>query len=143
MVRTLFSFFTILFRHEVSKHGIGNEDGLDNNSGDDAESSVSEHEKIPTDPIYHYHSARLQCGLIVHNMFDAIQEGDGDRLVRCYKMMLLFNYKFHHTKYAYVLLLFFAKIYALLSEKEVYLLIHNRLLIRRVRKVVTLHWIFI
>jgi hypothetical protein len=57
---------------------------------------------------------------------DAVQEGDGDRLVRCLKMLLLFEYNFHHTKYAFAILLFFAKIYALLSEKQAYLLIHNR-----------------
>ena len=57
---------------------------------------------------------------------DAVKDGDGDRVVRCYKLMLLFNYKFDHTKYAFAFLLFFAKIYDLLPEKEAYLLIHNR-----------------
>lgn len=57
---------------------------------------------------------------------DAIKEGDGSRLVRCFKLALLFEYKFKHTKYAFVLLLFFAKIYALLSEKEAFKVVHNR-----------------
>lgn len=59
-------------------------------------------------------------------MTDAIKEGDVERLVRCYKIILLFMYKFKHTKYAFVLLLFFAKIFAILSEKEAYLLVNNR-----------------
>ena len=59
-------------------------------------------------------------------MMDAIKEGDGSRLVRCFKLALLFEYKFKHTKYAFVLLLFFAKIYALLSEKEAFKVVHNR-----------------
>lgn len=101
---------------------------------DDAKPPVTEHNKSSSDPIYQYHSARLQCGLLVLNMMDAVQEGDGNRLVRCYKMILLFQYKFHHTKYAFVLLLFFAKIYALLSEKEAYLLIHNRFVNKKGKK---------
>jgi len=79
-----------------------------------------------SDKIFNYHSARLQCGLIFYNFVDAIKEGDGLRVVRCYKIILLFEYKFKHTKYAYVLLHFFANIYSLLSERESFLLIHNR-----------------
>ena len=104
-------------RHESSKHGIS----LEN----------IPYEKF-TDGVYHYHSARLQCGLMVQwNMMDAVKEGDGDKVVRCYKLMLLFNYKFGHTKYAFALLLFFANIYALLPEKEAYLLIYNRFVNRK------------
>ena len=58
-------------------------------------------------------------------MMDAIKEVDGNRLVRCFKIVLLFEYKFKHTKYAYVLLLFFPKVNALLSEKDAYFLVHN------------------
>ncbi len=90
--------------------------------------NITEPKNTDSDPTYNYHNARLQCGLLLTNIMDAVQEGDGDRLVRCYKMVLLFNYKFKHTKYAYLLLLFFAKIYALLSEKEAHLLVHNRFL---------------
>ena len=41
------------------------------------------------------------------DIVDAIKQGDGYRLVNCYKFVLLFAYKFKHSKYAYVLLLFF------------------------------------
>lgn len=57
---------------------------------------------------------------------DAIAEGDGNRLIRCYKVVLLFDFKFKHTKYAYILLLLLVKIYALLSKTEAALLVHNR-----------------
>ncbi|KAJ7337862.1 hypothetical protein OS493_008020 [Desmophyllum pertusum] len=50
------------------------------------------------DCIYNYHNARLQCGLLILNMMDAIKEGDGTRLMQCYKVVLLFEYKFKHTK---------------------------------------------
>lgn len=65
---------------------------------------------------------------------DAIKEGDGNRLMRCYKVVLLFMYKFKHTKYAYVLLLLFAKLYALLPEKEAESLIHNRFVNKKRKK---------
>ena len=90
--------------------------------------------KQKSDSIYNYHNARLQSGLLVLNMMDAVREGDGDRLVRCFKMVLLFNYRFNHTKYAFVILLFFAKIYSLLSEREAHLLIHNRFLNKKGKK---------
>lgn len=94
----------------------------------------TESKENSTDRIYNYHNARLQCGLLVLNMMDAIQEGDGSRLVRCFKMVLLFNYKFNHTKYAFILLLFFAKIYGLLSERAAYLLVHNRFVNKKGKK---------
>lgn len=78
------------------------------------------------DHIYNYHNARLQCGLLILNIMDAIAEGDGNRLIRCYKVVLLFDFKFKHTKYAYILLLLLVKIYALLSKTEAALLVHNR-----------------
>ena len=86
------------------------------------------------DCINNYHNARLQCGLLVLNIMDAIKEGDANRLVRCYKIVLLFQYKFKHTKYAYLLLLFFAKMYAILSKKEAFLLLHNRFLNKKGKK---------
>lgn len=60
------------------------------------------------------------------NISDAIKEGDGKRLFRCFKIALPFFYQYNHTKYAYVLLLFIAKITAILSEKESFHLLHNR-----------------
>lgn len=78
------------------------------------------------DSIYNYHNSRLQMGLLLMNIADAIKEGDGLRLVNCYKFVLLFVYQFNHTKYAYVLLLFFTQIYAFLSEEDSFSLIFNR-----------------
>lgn len=60
------------------------------------------------------------------DIVDAIKEGDGYRLVNCYKFVLLFAYKFKHTKYAYVLLLFFVLTCAVLSKEQSFSLIVNR-----------------
>ena len=78
------------------------------------------------DSILNYHNTRLQIGLLLMNIADGIKEGDGYRLVNCYKFVLLFAYQFHNTKYVYALLLFFIQIYAVLSEEEAFCLIFNR-----------------
>ena len=65
---------------------------------------------------------------------DASKEGDGNRLMRCYKVVLLFMYKFKDIKYAYILLLLFAKLYALLPEKEAESLLHNRFVNKKGKK---------
>ena len=79
-----------------------------------------------TDFVYNYHDARLQFGMLFMNIADAIMEGDGFRLTRCYKLVLLFAYKFRHIKYAYALLLLFVQTGAVLSEEESFFLIMNR-----------------
>ena len=62
------------------------------------------------------------------DIVDSIKEGDGYRLVNCYKFVLLFAYKFRNTKYAYALLLFFVQTCAVLSQDEAFCLIVNRFL---------------
>jgi len=57
-------------------------------------------------------------GLLLMNIADGIKEGDGLCLLNYYKFVLLLAYQFNNTKYAYVLLLFFPQIYAILSEEE-------------------------
>ena len=78
------------------------------------------------DHVWNYHSARLQFGLFFMNMEDAIKHGDGLRLLRCYKFALLLEYQYKHTKYAYLLLHFFVKFYAVLSQDEAFRLLNNR-----------------
>ena len=78
------------------------------------------------DAIYNYHDARMQLGLFFLNFTDAIKHGDSKRYLRCMKFALMLLYKHKHTKYAYIIMCLFAKIQALLSEKEAYLLVSNR-----------------
>ena len=68
------------------------------------------------DTIYNYHKSRMQLGLLFMNIKDSIKEGDGNRLLTCYKLVLLLVYRFKHTKYAYAILLLLAHNNALLSE---------------------------
>ena len=47
------------------------------------------HKKIvKRDDMYNYQSSFLEVGLLAKNFFDAISEGDGARVVRCWKFML-------------------------------------------------------
>ena len=79
-----------------------------------------------SDRTFNHHNARLQLGLFFMDIVDAIKEGVGFRLVSCYKFVLLFAYKFKHTKYAYARLLFFVLIRAVLSEEESLCLVVDR-----------------
>ena len=86
------------------------------------EDQFSEDSQSESDRIFSHHKARLQLGLLFTDIVDAIKEGDGFRLVNCYKFVLLFA----HTKYAYALLLIFVLIRAVLSEEESLCLVVNR-----------------
>lgn len=76
--------------------------------------------------MFNYHTARLQFGLFLADLNDAIKEGDGDRLFKCLKIALLFFYKYNHTKYAYAVLLYICKVTAILSEYDAFHYLHNR-----------------
>lgn len=85
-----------------------------------------ENDEKGEDAVWNYHMSRLQIGLYFLNLEDAIKHGDGYRLLRCFKFALLFEYKHRHTKYAYLLLHFFVKFYAVLSQDEALRLLSNR-----------------
>ena len=57
---------------------------------------------------------------------DAIKEGDGERLMRLYKVALLIFKCYGCTKYAYITLLLLVKVNALLTEKKADRLVNNR-----------------
>ena len=57
---------------------------------------------------------------------DAIKEGDGERLMRLYKVALLIFKCYGCTKYAYITLLLLVKVNALLTEKKADQLVNNR-----------------
>ena len=112
---------TLLYRHESVQHP-----NLEIAISPPPEDQFSEESPSGNDSIYNYHNARLQIGMLFMDIVDAIKEGDGYRLVNCYKFVLLFAYKFKHTKYAYALLLFFVLTCAVLSKEESFSLIVNR-----------------
>ena len=66
--------------------------------------------------LFNYHQAKLTFRLILFEFDDAIKEGNGDRLHDFYRFGLLLFKAYGKTNYAYVILLYLAKIKAILSE---------------------------
>ena len=80
------------------------------------------------DDMLSYQKAPLDYGMIVINFWDAISEGDGQRVIRCWKFFLM--YLKHQggsaTKYALEALYLMFQIHALLSPQAAHRLIWNR-----------------
>ena len=66
--------------------------------GDKPHASTDIKAKAP-DGIFNYASAFLNDGLLVMELWNAIHEGDGDRIVRTWKFMLLYFWFGRHTNY--------------------------------------------
>ena len=68
-----------------------------------ADKVASPHEitNSSVDGVFNYASAVLNDGLLFMELRDAIREGDGPRIIRCWKFMLLYWKHAGHTKYAY------------------------------------------
>ena len=91
------------------------------------------HEGVIADDVYNYQKALLEYGMVALNFFYAISEGDGARVIRSWKFLLLY---LHHDgqssrKYALEALYMMFQIYALLSPKAAHDLIWNRFSKRR------------
>ena len=113
-----FSGYFYLYRHERKTH--------DNIPDQSSSVSGEPQEQVVEDCKYNYHVARLFYGLLMVNTHDSIREGDAARLMDCMKMSLLFFKKFKKHKYAYTVLLFLCKVFAILSEREAFHLCWNR-----------------
>ena len=86
------------------------------------------HEEDTVDDMYNYQKALIEYGMVILNFFDAISEGDGGRVLRNWKFLLLY---FHHdgqssNKYALEALYLIFQVYAILSPKASHDLIWNR-----------------
>ena len=78
------------------------------------------------DYVKNYHSARLTFGLLMMLFSDSVKEGDSASLLKFLKVALLMLHSYNRVKYAYVVLLVLAKIYAILSEKLAFEVLYNR-----------------
>ena len=82
--------------------------------------------ELPQDNVYNYHKAKLCYGFVLADFNDAIREGDGERVISLYRILLLI-YKSHCCiKYAYTTLMLLVKITALLKMSQVFRLKWNR-----------------
>lgn len=91
-----------------------------------SETDTTQPESKPTDARYNYACARLNFGMLIFNFDDAIKEGDGERVLRCWKFMLLIFRAYKHTKYAFAALQLFFYTACLLSERLSHFLVWNR-----------------
>ncbi len=82
---------------------------------------------IVADDMYNYQRALLEYGLVIINFLDAISEGDGARVIRNWKFLLLY---FQHDpgsqKYSLEVLYLMFQVYALLSPKAAHHIVWNR-----------------
>ena len=81
---------------------------------------------VKEDYVYNYACVRLSLGMLIFNFNDAVKEGDGERIVRCWKYMLLLFKAHSHNKYALAALQLLASILALLTPQQAHSLIWNR-----------------
>ena len=79
-----------------------------------------------SDYLYNYRTAKLTYGLLLLEFNDSVKEGDGERLVKVYRLAMFFYKKYGHVKYAYAVLLYLSQIKAILSESEAHDLKWNR-----------------
>ena len=77
------------------------------------------------DDMFNYQCSFLEYGMIILNFFDAIKEGDGERILRCWKFQPYLK-KDLGTKYALEALGLMFQVYGLLSPKAAHELIWNR-----------------
>ena len=126
--KILFGLFSL--RHERDHHHENeqqadsetvNEDSEDHIPDKHADAGVEDKE----DGVHNYHCARLTFGLLMMCFSDAVKEGDSARLLKFLKVAVLMLHSYGRVKYAYVVLLFLAKIYAILSEKHAFEVLQN------------------
>ena len=82
---------------------------------------------IVSDDMYNYQRALLEYGMVIINFLDAISEGDGGRLLRnCKFLLLYFQHDKGSQKYSLEALYLMFQVYALLSPKAAHNLLWNR-----------------
>ena len=81
-----------------------------------------------TDDLYNYQTSFMELGMVIFNFFDAVSMGDGDRILQCWKFMLLYLKAdgAGSRKYALESFYLICQNYSLLSEKAAFDLRWNR-----------------
>ena len=80
-----------------------------------------------SDDVFNYNCSVLNQGLLFMDVIDATSEGDGERLIRCWKFFLLhFKEEKSTTKYSLEALYLLLQVYSLLPPDEAHSLVWNR-----------------
>lgn len=85
-------------------------------------------DKAKQDDMYQYNICLTRFGFLCLEFYDAIKEGDGQRIFRCWKFFLLLfkGDEKGSTKYALEALYLILQVKAILSPKQAYRLLWNR-----------------
>lgn len=78
------------------------------------------------DVILNYASAVLNDGLLLLEFKDAIREGDGNRILQCWKVLLMYYRSANHTNYASEAFHFISQVTATASPRVAAQLLWNR-----------------
>ena len=90
------------------------------------EKDTPEPKSKPRDDRYNYATLRLSMGMFLKNFDDAVKEGDGDRIIRCWKFAMLIYKAYGHNKYALAALRLQASVMAMLTPRQAEILVWNR-----------------
>ena len=72
----------------------------------------------PKNDIFDYHCGFINITLLLRNFMDALKEGDGQRIIRCIKMFLLYFKQDGSGSIKYALGAYMFEMYALLVPRE-------------------------
>ena len=81
---------------------------------------------LEDDDMFSYQRALLDYGLLILNFLDGISEGDGERVIRCWKFFLMYLKHQGANKYSLEALYLMFQINAILSPQAAHRLIWNR-----------------
>ena len=73
--------------------------------------------RVAVDSVFNYASAVLNDGLLLLEFSDAIREGDGLRILRCWRAMLIYFHYGRHSNYAKEAILLQAQVSAIASPR--------------------------
>ncbi len=96
------------------------------NTFEDVENEEEKEEICNKDDVYSYATSHINLGLLLKNADDAVKEGDGERIIRCWRFFLLFYKAYGHHKYAVATFHLITRVSALLTPALAEQLTWNR-----------------
>lgn len=88
--------------------------------------SVTPASTTKSDDRFNYACVRLALGMLLRNFDDAVKEGDGVRILRCWTIAMLIFCAHHHNKYALASFYLQAATQAILTPRQAHSLTWNR-----------------
>ena len=77
-------------------------------------------QRLAPDGVLNYSSSVLNDGLLMLELRDAIREGDGPRIIRCWKIMMIYYKYANHVNYTWEAFRMLATVYALGTPRLVH-----------------------